>query len=613
MKNPMKQTWAMLAAALVMAAGMGCASHFQKGYTALENKEYDTAIVEFTEEIRLNPEESAEAYNNRGYAYRMRGNLDLAIADFEKALRLNPNFSEAKQNLDNAKKRLENQMLAQQQANLKPTPQPVQTASSNPSKPAPAARTATRPKPAAIDELDIAIRDASDYLNEKVPKGNKIVVLNVQSASADLSDYIIDELIANAVNDGFFTVVDRQQLDVIQKEQKFQMSGAVDDKDAQAIGKFFGAQTVVSGAVNRLGATGYRVRIRALEVQTAQVQGQYNQNIASSKIMNSLMAIGSSTSGSPTTSSSVTGATPAVSGSTTPAVTTTPAAQTRTATPAEPPIQGIAVPGNSLEEKLTWLTRSADSHNTYIIEVNADETIAPHTFEFSGGINITVVLRGDKENRTIRLRSNGTMFEVGTNVIFILDNNITLQGHSGNKGRMVRVNGGAFRMRTGSAITGNTDGGVNVYNGTFEMSGGTISTNTAFDGGGVFNDNYGTFIMTGGIISGNTANRMGGGVCVWRSTFTMRGGTIAGNTAHESGGGLSTYGGTFVKSGGTITGYSSDQTNGNVVRDADNYILGRKGHAVWGWNGNKRKETTAGPNVNLSIVNSKDPTGAWDQ
>ena len=180
-----------------------------------------------------------------------------------------------------------------QQASQTTTQPPAQTVSSPPAHVAAAAPAA---KTSAIDELDAAIRDASDYLNEKVPQGNKIVILNVQSASTDLSDYIIDELIANAVNDGIFTVVDRQQLDAIREEQQFQMSGAVDDKDAQAIGKFFGAQTVVSGAVNKLGATGYRIRIRALEVQTAQVQGQYNRNITESAIVNSLMESGGSTS-----------------------------------------------------------------------------------------------------------------------------------------------------------------------------------------------------------------------------------------------------------------------------------------------------------------------------
>ena len=148
---------------------------------------------------------------------------------------------------------------------------------------------------ATVDALDITIREASDYLNDNIPRGNRIVILNIQSSSPDLSDYIIDELIANAVNDRLFSVVDRQQLETIRAEQNFQLSGEVDDNEALAIGRFFGAQTIVSGAVNRLGS-GYRIRIRALEVQTAQVQGQFNRNIASSPIINSLIESGTSTS-----------------------------------------------------------------------------------------------------------------------------------------------------------------------------------------------------------------------------------------------------------------------------------------------------------------------------
>jgi len=144
-----------------------------------------------------------------------------------------------------------------------------------------------------VDGLDAAIRDASDYLNNHVPPGSKIVILNVQSNFPDLSDYIIDELTANAVNDRIFTVVDRQQLDAIRAEQDFQWSGEVDDKSAVEIGNKTGAQTIVSGAIDRLG-DGYRMRIRALEVQTAQVQGQFNKNIASSPMIAAIMGIDSS-------------------------------------------------------------------------------------------------------------------------------------------------------------------------------------------------------------------------------------------------------------------------------------------------------------------------------
>jgi len=147
----------------------------------------------------------------------------------------------------------------------------------------------------AQDELDMAIRDTSDYLNDNIPEGNKIVILNIQSDSPALSDYIIDELIANAVNDRIFSVVDRQQLDLIRAEQNFQYSGEVSDKSAQEIGQLLGAQTIVSGAVSALGER-YRLRVRALEVQTAQVQGQYNRNMTTSPTINDLMTSGGGTS-----------------------------------------------------------------------------------------------------------------------------------------------------------------------------------------------------------------------------------------------------------------------------------------------------------------------------
>ena len=140
----------------------------------------------------------------------------------------------------------------------------------------------------APDDLDIAIRDASDYLNDNLPPKSKIVILNVQSDSAALSDYIIDELIANAVNDRNFEVVDRHRLDLIRAEQDFQWSGEVDDKLALEIGKFFEAQTIVSGTVRELGDR-YRFTLRALEVQTARVQGQYNRNISAGRTITALM------------------------------------------------------------------------------------------------------------------------------------------------------------------------------------------------------------------------------------------------------------------------------------------------------------------------------------
>jgi len=91
-------------------------------------------------------------------------------------------------------------------------------------------------KGASGDELDHAIREISDYLNKRIPKGTKAVFLNIRSDWPDLSGYILDGLMENAVNDEVFVVVDRQQLDAIQSELNSQWSGDVSDKSAQEIG-----------------------------------------------------------------------------------------------------------------------------------------------------------------------------------------------------------------------------------------------------------------------------------------------------------------------------------------------------------------------------------------
>jgi hypothetical protein len=97
------------------------------------------------------------------------------------------------------------------------------------------------------------------------------------------------------------------------------------------------------------------------------------------------------------------------------------------------------------------------------------------------------------------------------------------------------------------------------------MNGGTISGNSATDGGGVYitssNSVFPSFTMNGGKISGNTVSGNGGGVFIGDGyfTFDMRGGEISGNKAAEIGGGVYIAGGFFQISTGTI--YGSNETN----------------------------------------------------
>jgi TolB-like protein len=449
--------------------------------------------------------------------------------------------------------------------------------------------------------LATAIMRAARSVEEVLPRNSKVAVLNFASPSETFSDYVIEELTGELVNGKKVTIVDRRNLALITQELNLQLSGDVSDESAQAIGKMLGAQSIISGTLTNMG-TFFRFRIKAISVETAAIQTQLALDLQNDSQVAFLL--GGSPSSAQASASAASGET--VSGTNTTGVTT-------------PPIEGTVVPGAGLAAKLTWLQRSADSHNTYILEVNANETIDPFTFEFRGGINITVVLRGVGSNRSIRLRAHGTMFTVRSNVTFIIDNNITLQGHSQNTGPMIHVYGGIVKMNNGSSITGNIrsggdGGGVYVNSGTFEMNGGTISGNNASRGGGVFVCDYTTFTMINGVITSNTATR-GGGVYLDSSspggTLNMRGGTITANTARERGGGVYAGNGQFNKTGGIITGYTSDQSNGNIVKDTDGYILARSGHAVF-VNDNLRKETTAGLDINLTN-GSRGTTGGWDR
>ncbi|MDR3146958.1 MAG: tetratricopeptide repeat protein [Treponema sp.] len=65
-----------------------------RGITLASQGEYDSAIADFTEALRLNPNLAA-AYSNRGSAYWYKEDYDRAITDYTQAIRLDPNYAKA--------------------------------------------------------------------------------------------------------------------------------------------------------------------------------------------------------------------------------------------------------------------------------------------------------------------------------------------------------------------------------------------------------------------------------------------------------------------------------------------------------------------------------------
>jgi tetratricopeptide (TPR) repeat protein len=65
-------------------------AYLMRGDDFSEIQEYDRAILDYDQAIRLKPD-YAEAHNNRGYAYYWKGDATHAIADYSQAIELRPN------------------------------------------------------------------------------------------------------------------------------------------------------------------------------------------------------------------------------------------------------------------------------------------------------------------------------------------------------------------------------------------------------------------------------------------------------------------------------------------------------------------------------------------
>jgi hypothetical protein len=113
-------------------------------------------------------------------------------------------------------------------------------------------------------------RAANDTL-KNVSQGSKIAIVYITVQDRSTTEYIAGELEYIWVKAGY-TIIDRSQLDSIRREQNFQMSGEIDDETAVSIGKFTGANIIVTGKVDGDGNL-RRLRLRALDTQTAEVIG----------------------------------------------------------------------------------------------------------------------------------------------------------------------------------------------------------------------------------------------------------------------------------------------------------------------------------------------------
>lgn len=163
-----------------------------------------------------------------------------------------------------------------------------------------------------------------------------------------------------------------------------------------------------------------------------------------------------------------------------------------------------------------------------------------------------------------------------------LSNGIGYNYANQNGGGLFLASGGVLYMKTGyirrngtiiNASSNGQGGGVCVYDGaTVSIQGGTIGSNAATQGGGIYFANTNT--VAAGTISANTASSSGGGIFVASSkTVTLQAVALTGNYVTTTAALSALYGGGVHNKGKLlITGASSFK--GNYVDSAKSHVYG---------------------------------------
>jgi hypothetical protein len=124
-------------------------------------------------------------------------------------------------------------------------------------------------------DLQIAIERGISEAFRNVSRDNAIAI--VQTTAPDNvtnNDFVRD--LEHMLVSSRYRLISRDALNQIQQEQRFQLSGDVDDETAVQIGKIAGARAIIIGEISIEGSF-HRLRLRVLDTQSAELLGTASQ------------------------------------------------------------------------------------------------------------------------------------------------------------------------------------------------------------------------------------------------------------------------------------------------------------------------------------------------
>ena len=198
----------------------------------------------------------------------------------------------------------------------------------------------------------------------------------------------------------------------------------------------------------------------------------------------------------------------------------------------------------------------------------------------------------------------GDTNNIGSNTIALKGNTITNNTAGSSGGGLAFANRNQHVTLDGDIIENNDGGvyggGIHFASADLTMNGGSLSTNNARNGGGIYHAIYGKTVTLNDVkIQGNTAAKRGGGIFLWDSKgkLVLGSGTLVScNKAELEGGGI--YGGVkstieliagalYNNHAGTAGDdiYLKEKTNMTLILRpvGDDWILDDCGHPIDGW------------------------------
>ena len=113
------------------------------------------------------------------------------------------------------------------------------------------------------------------FIFSAMAQDKKVAVFDpAGNADNSIKEIIREEISSIIVNTGGFTVLERQLINKVLEENKFQSGGLVDDSQISEIGKRMGANLVFVTSLTQMESKNYYVSCKMIDVQTARIEKQ---------------------------------------------------------------------------------------------------------------------------------------------------------------------------------------------------------------------------------------------------------------------------------------------------------------------------------------------------